>query len=213
MPSRPYGRRNSAKTSPPFATLCLQPEDWQVGYYPCQRRCGCRHRVILRHDNSGAIAACCCAPPNCADFDLSIADITPLIVNRQKLGRALCLALGLTSKFSDLPPPNTHQLGSWSTDAVPVILTFQNDYDELRSVISELGMRLRQKPFILLAPSSQFFTATCQELLAGTHAGFFGLDSIVTLSESGLLLPKRSPHELFAAFSPVAERLTRPSAQ
>jgi hypothetical protein len=189
---------------PAFNTLCLQPEDWQVISYPCPAECGCWHRVVRRHDRSGAIGVCRCNPPNCPDLDLSITDITPLKVNRPKLARAICQALSLTSKFSEQAPSNTHQIGSWSADAVPVILTIQNEYDELRSVIAELGMRLHQKPFILLAPTTNLLTATSQELLADAHAGFFGLDSILTLSENGTLLPKRAPGEIFAAFSPAS---------
>src|SRR3974377_1072211 len=87
---------------PAFNTLCLQPEDWQVMSHPCPRQCGCWHRVIMRHDHSGAIGVCRCSPPKCPDLQLSIADITPLKVNRTKLARAICQALGLASKFNDL---------------------------------------------------------------------------------------------------------------
>jgi hypothetical protein len=152
-------------------------------------------------DSAAAVAVCRCDPPKCPDLSLTLAEITPLKLSWTRLGRELCRALTLTSKFTELAPSNTVQIGSWSSDAVPVILTIQNEHDELRDAICELGMRLYQKPFILLAPTSNLLTAPCHEYLATAHAAFFALENIVTLTDHGTLHPTRPPGELFAPFN------------
>ena len=170
-------------------------------YISCPLGCGCEHFVIRRHDGSGAIAACCCEPDTCPDIPLTLADITALEVSWTKLGRALCQALGLDSKTAKLPLPGTRQIGCWSADAVPVILTIQWESQAFRSVIAELFARLG-RPFILLGPTNAYMDANCDELLAHAKASFFALENIVILTPQGTLLPRSPPGDLFAKFTP-----------
>src|SRR5438046_2476761 len=44
-------------------------------------------------------------------------------LNYPKFSRALCHAFGLIPKAAVFPLPATRQIGAWSADAVPVILT------------------------------------------------------------------------------------------
>jgi len=186
---------------PAFKILCLQPNADQPQSYPCPRECGCWHRIIRRHDATGAVAACRCTPPNCPDLALTNDDITPLEVNRPKLGRALCRALLLNSKPADLALPFTAQIGSWSADPVPAILTIQTDPELFRRVVADLVATLNQ-PFILLAPTATHLDAHCQQLLARVRAAFFALESHLILTPSGTLQPRAPPGELFARFTP-----------
>jgi hypothetical protein len=184
-----------------FKTLCLQASSFQPEYYPCQRNCGCWHRILRRFDGTGAVGACHCDPPNCPDFDLTPEDITPLEANPAKLGRAICRALTLDSKPADLGLLFTSQIGAWSANAVPAILTIQTHHTDYELVVANLVAQLK-KPFILFAPTAKHFNARCQSLLSGVRADFFPLETTVTLKPGGTLVAARPPELLFAQFSP-----------
>jgi hypothetical protein len=184
-----------------FNTLCLQRATWQVLSIPCARGCGCNHSVIRRHDGAGAVGICRCQPSACPDIALSQIDITPLEVSRPRLGYALCKAFGLASRQADLPTPGTFQFGSWSTAAVPAILTIQVQNSVFRRAVAEVAAQLRQ-PFMLFAPTSDFLDAPAKSILENYGAAFFGLDTHVILTANGTLQPTRPPGELFARFTP-----------
>jgi hypothetical protein len=201
-----------------FKAAFLQKEPKLAKGYPCGI-CACTHEVIdqtpeayaelgipdyygRNPNHSDYIALCRCDPPTCHHdhVPLTRADVELWSLNWTKLARALCHAFGLNYQFADLKPYNTHQIGSWSADAVPVILTLQSQRGFFYSVITELIARLRQK-FILLAPTAKHFDANCQELLANANAAFFPLDSNVILTEDGVLESLKEPFNLFSAFS------------
>jgi hypothetical protein len=185
---------------PAFKSLCLQPSSYIPRHYPCPAYCGCWHRIIRRHDNTAAIAACECDPPACPDFNLSIEDITPLELNRSKLARAVCSALGLAHKSAEIGLPMTSQIGSWSAAAIPAFLTIQNEPEVFRRVVCHLATHLNQ-PFILLAPTAVHLDAQSIPILTRVRAAFFPLDTTVTLNADGTLSPTRPPADLFAQFS------------
>jgi len=187
-----------------FGAAFLQPETTTVLSVPCPRECGCWHYVIPQ--NGSFIGRCQCEPPNCADLQLTHTDVTALQLNRPKLARAIARAIGCETKTSTIPLPNTQQIGSWSAEAIPVILTIQANEYELRHVIAELGQRF-QRPFILFSPTSDNIDAAGQELLAHTRAAFFGLDSTVRIMQNGDLQPIKPPTELLARFLPESKRL------
>src|SRR5436190_13432232 len=184
-----------------FARLCLDPAQWSATSLPCPNDCGCSHHIIPRRDGGGAVAVCRCNPPVCPDIPLTRAEITPLELNWAKLARGLCKAFGLANKFVRLPSDNTFQVGAWSADAVPAILTIQVFPNIFRGAVAELTSILR-KPFILFAPTSAHLDATCQAMLANYGAGFFGLDTHLIITEQGTLHPCQVPGELFARFNP-----------
>ena len=97
--------------------------------------------------------------------------------------------------------PNTCQIGSWSADAVPVVLTLQTNRHVFRNVLAELALRLKTR-FILFAPTADHLDATGHELLAHAHAAFFARTSHTRLDSQGALRSIRSPGELFARFTP-----------
>jgi hypothetical protein len=180
--------------------LILQDNPNPAELLPCPRGCGLAHDIVCRPD--GSLAATCDDDPHQPqDIPLTPADITPLEVSWSKLGRALCLVLGLDSRFRKLPPPNTIQFGAWSVEAAPALLTIQVCSAAFRRVVPELAAGLR-RPFMLFAPTSNHLDAPCLELLSGIGAAFFPLDSTVGLGNDGRLRPTRPPGELFAQFTP-----------
>jgi hypothetical protein len=180
---------------------------------PCPRGCGCTHEIVTRVEGRGLSeegetssirAICRCDPATCPDILLTPEDVVLLELSWNKLARAVCRVFEFNYKATDLGLLNTRQIGSWSIDAVPVILTIQHERGWFRSVLLELLARLRQR-FILLAPTAKNMDAVSQELLGSSGAGFFSLDGTVTLdAEGGLRLTRASAGELFAKFSPKA---------
>jgi hypothetical protein len=148
----------------PVQALILQANATPAQLLPCPRGCGLAHDIVCRPD--GSLAATCCGDPERpVEIPLTPGDITPLEVSWSKLGRALCQALGLDSRFRTLQPPNTIQFGAWSADAVPAILTIQASPSAFFRVVPELVARL-QKPFLLFAPTSNHFDAHRLDLLS-----------------------------------------------
>ena len=167
---------------------------------PCLRECGCWHEVV-RHADGELVGVCQCESWNCEDLQLTPEDLVLWTLSWPRLGRALCRALGLQAKTADLNLAATRQIGAWSTDAVPVLLTLQSERERFLFVLGQLVARLRQ-PFILLAPTSHHLDAAGKELLANVGAGFFDLASQVEFTTAGLLRPRVVPGEVFSRFNP-----------
>jgi hypothetical protein len=192
----------------PFAAAFLQRAAKPAGAVPCPRHCGCAHEVVQVRPGE-LVGVCRCDSWACEDVVLGPEDIAVWELSWSRLGRALCRALGLQVKAADLNLRHTRQIGSWSAEAVPVVLTVQMTRRDLGVVIGTLAARLRQ-PFILLSPTAGNLDALGKELLANVGAGFFDLDSIVALTPEGTLRCLRPPGELFVRFNPQA---TEPLAE
>jgi hypothetical protein len=198
---------------PAFRALCLQVSPRTAHLFPCPLSWECVHRIIPLPEalnqlpstlslkpSTIAIGFCQREPSHCDHLEFSAEDITPLELNWQKLGRELGKALGLETKFANIHVPNTFQIGSWSADSAPVILTIQWQRRAFRHAIAEIGIRLH-RPYILLAPTNLHLDATCQELLGHAGAEFFALATTVRLTDHGTLHSIRTPGELFAKFT------------
>ena len=168
-------------------------------YFHC-RKCGCSHEAIA-HVPGDTVAICTCDPYNCDEPMVSAADTEILELHWDKFARALCKAFGLNAKSTEFGLPNTRQIGSWSVDAVPVILTIQRERHTFQHVVAVLAARLRKK-FILLAPTNDHLDATSQELLTNVDAECFALDTNLLLTPNGTFQPRRLPGELFGKFRP-----------
>jgi len=184
----------------PFKTCFLHSLAERALSVPCPHECGCRHEVVC-HEDGEFVGICQCESWNCADLQLTVEDLTVWTLSWPRLGRALCQALGLQGKRANLNLPATRQVGAWSADAVPVLLTLQSERDGFLFIVGQLVARLRQ-PFILLAPTSQHLDAEAKELLANVGADVFALASHVEFSNPGVLRPCVSPGELFSRFNP-----------
>jgi hypothetical protein len=186
-----------------FATLrstFLRDTQKRSRFIPCPYGCGCQHEIVERAGGR-LVGICRCEPWNCDDFSVSTTDATLLTFNTTKLGRALCKAFECDAQETKLRPPRTWQIGTKFSNSVPVLLTIQNERSSFRHVVSELSARLRQQ-FILLAPTSRMMDAVSREILEASKAGFFDLESNITISAIGGLSPKLLPGKIFQAFAP-----------
>jgi hypothetical protein len=183
----------------PFKLLCLATDNEPAQIFHCPVGRG-RFHFILPYD-TGFHCFCNGERPLCPDIPLSPDGVILFSLNPAKLGLAIAHALGLNPKWEQLLLPNTYLIGSWSADAVPVILTLPWEPQGLHHAVAELGVRL-QRPFILLAPTSRLLTERCRELLILARAGFFSLESTLVLTSGGTLTPMQPPGILLAAFTP-----------
>jgi hypothetical protein len=191
--------------------LILQENLTLAQLLPCPRGCGLAHDIISRPDGS-LVATCGGDPSRPLEILLTPADITPLEMSWTRLGRALCHALGLDSRFGKLQPPNTIQFGAWSADGVPAVLTIQAYPGAFRGVVAELVAELG-RPFMLFAPTSRHLDVPSLGYLTSARAAFFPLDSTVLLTGDGRLCPAKNPGELFAHFTPQPKEVDQDVAR
>ena len=178
---------------------------------PCRAGCGCEHDVV-EHDDGTLVGVCTCDPWNCENIELKPEDVVVWELDWRKLGRAVARALGCEAKDGELGLPGTAQVAALGT-VLPVVLTIQQDGDDFRGVIGQLIAQLREN-FVVLAPTGRFMDAHCHGLLKSAKAGFFDLESNLTLLPSGLLQARRSGGELFSALLPDApEEITEEAAR
>ena len=153
-------------------------------------------------DSPVITASCRCDDhPGCPDMHLTAADIEVWVFSWTRFARALCGAFGCNSQFADLKIRDAYQIGSWSVEALPIILTIQPDSARLRAAILELIARWRQR-FILLGPTADSLDAPCLELLERNGSAFFALESNLVFADNGMLQPVKTPGQLFAQFTP-----------
>jgi hypothetical protein len=151
--------------------------------------------------NGPITAVCACeAGDGCEDISLTPGDIELWQVNTAALGREIAAAFGCGSRPAELGLPSTWQVGAWSADSVPVILTIQSCRAGLRRVVADLVARLRKR-FILLTPTARLPDVPALERLAGAGAALFDLESRLRITASGALEAVSPPGETFAAFT------------
>jgi hypothetical protein len=197
-----------------FSNAFLLTKDYPAELYPCPspRRCSCAHRVVRQPDGS-FIAFCDCDPPECENFPLTLADVTPMYLDPPILGNALCATFHLDPRPADFPIPATWQIGSWSPNLIPAILTIQYEAAAFHRAVGEL-LAIIHKPIILFAPTAGLFGGTCSPMLDNFGAAFFALESHTILDPDGTLRPRTDPATMFARFSAAvpAAPAFRPSA-
>ena len=186
----------------PLRSAFLRDTQKRARFIPCPHGCGCEHEICERK-NGSLVALCRCEPCSCDDFTVTAEQATLLELNTAKLGRAIAKAFDCDARTATLPLPLTWQIGAKFSNAVPVLLTIQNERDSFRRVVAELSARQRQR-FILFAPTSRLMDAASRELLESAKAGFFDLESNLNISANGSLSAKSSPGKLFQAFAPDA---------
>lgn len=186
-----------------FQAAFLQPAAEPARSYPCPRGCGCRHEIV-RHPEGDLVAVCRCEPRQCDALLLAPEAVVLWKLSWPRLSRALVAALELDAKPAELHVDHTRQIGSWSSDCVPVLLSVQHAPEGFRLVVTELAGRLRQ-PFILLGPTARFLDAPAQEVLRGVGAAFFSLETTVRCAAHGALQPVCRPGELFSRFAPAPQ--------
>jgi hypothetical protein len=108
------------------------------------------------------------------------------------LGNALCATFHLDPRPADFPIPATWQIGSWSTNLIPAILTIQYEAAAFHRAVAEL-LAIIHKPIILLAPTAGLFGGTCSPMLDNFGAAFFALESHTILDPDGHPPPPHRP--------------------
>ncbi len=207
----PVWRFRTGDDFPALRALCLDPSDRVAAIYPCRKYGVCGFRIV--HQPDGSITGYCeSRPPKCPDAQFSKNDVAVLELNWQKLGRAICKAFGLDYKFADLGLWKTYQIGTWSADAVPAILSIKHEIKYQHSAVAHLVSTLNQK-FILFAPTNRTMDVPCLQILNRVHAEFFPLDKTTTLTQNGTLHSVKTPGELFANFTPQPKETDKSVAE
>ncbi len=190
-----------------FSSLFLRTRpDETAQSVPCPWNCGCSHKVVLQ-GNGTLHGMCQCESQACGTYTVMPDEMVPLELDWSKLAHVLCQAFGVQEKVVKLGLYNTLQLGAWSADAVPVILTLASSRPEFLNTIAVLVARLGQ-PFIVFAPTNRHLGLAAKELLANTGAAFFALEDHLLLQSSSSteleLTCTVPPEKLFAQVAPLA---------
>jgi hypothetical protein len=186
---------STANSNSPFSVLeiipglCAMPVAWRDHLGPYYE--GFRSRFLRPNPGLCPTVTAISALPDTVPLHLSWADFGPAIAS----------SLGCTPKIYETGLPNTWQVGSWSTDSVPLLLSVNTDPLPFRLAVAGLVARLRQ-PFILFAPTTAHLDAFSQEMLNRDGAAFFALETHLRLNERGSLLAAQPPGELFQRFNP-----------
>lgn len=177
--------------------------------FPCPHKSGCWHEVRPR--GRGFVGVCKEDDgTGCDDLLLTAEDVEVWELNLVRLGRAIAQALQCDAKDAKLGLDRTRQIASLGDAPLPVVLTVQHDETGFGGVVAQLVARW-PKGFILLAPTSRFCTATATELLGRVNAGFFSVESHVTVLAGGKLHAATSGGELFAAHLPAKREAVKES--
>lgn len=164
--------------------------------YPCPHECGCYHKAV-RHAGGRIVAVCQCDPWNCDDIALSEADLEVYELNWLRLGRAIAAAFDCDFKLVEMGIPGAFQTATFSGTAMPIILMIRTEASDFRNALAVLVAKLH-RPFALLSPTGRWMDAEGHTLLATCKAGFFDLESHLTVSANGALKAVKSGGELFS---------------
>ena len=122
------------------------------------------------------------------------------------LSDAVARAFGLANKHLALDLERTWQIGDFSGGALPVFLTVQSTGRDFRGVVAELAARFGSanpkvsKPFVVMAPTRDFFDTSIASLLDCRGAAFFDLESYLTISPAGQLVTRESGGNCFPVY-------------
>jgi hypothetical protein len=125
--------------------------------------------------------------------------LVKLEINWKPLSSAIAKAFGLQSKFTEVGIPSTRQIAELGD--MPILLTIQSDDELFQSAVSQL-VAMCEQPFVLLAPTRGHFNVKITSLLSRKNAGFFDLESHLTLSADGSLRASKTGGELFSKYLP-----------
>jgi len=171
----------------------LRPNGRLAASHPCvvPRGCGCNHDVIVHSDEN--IEAVCHCESGCDTFALKRTDIVVYELDRTRLDSALAEVFGLIrASHSSTDLQETHLVGVYSPFAgyrFNVYLMIQLERGEFNAVVDGLTSRA-DRPFILLAPTRDFYTAMTEARLAQRKSAF------VPLSENAAVTANRNLHLL-----------------
>ena len=185
----------------PFRQAALRRLPNPATQYPCPRGCGCAHRVVRYPDNAGVVAVCHCDPCRCDNIPITEKDLVLYAPDLATIGRSVVRAFGFHAREKEVGIFGMLQIGAFTDQAIPVILSVQSDRRSFAARVCEVVARLRQK-FILVAPTATFMDSTTQSILAGVGALFIPLDASVRLTAAGALQTVKPPLEILEPIVP-----------
>ncbi|PWU18784.1 MAG: hypothetical protein C5B50_08275 [Verrucomicrobia bacterium] len=141
----------------------LQPTAERAPLLPCSRTppCDCDHE--LREDiEGGFVAVCTCGDGDCPPIQVPPEQTLVYELNRQKLGHAICGALGLNiTPGTASTSKGAMELGLYAPLHAPVFLYFpESEADLLRELEGLLSQR--PGPILVLIPTRIHFTSAVE---------------------------------------------------
>lgn len=183
----------------------LRPSQDPATTYPCPEPGddGCPRGIVI-HAPGDIVAVCRRSPRSCESLTLTKDDIVIYTLDLPKLAAHMCALFGLKG---DEPTPvdqlsRTLYLGAFRPVAgltLPAYLTFQHDRDDFAQVVERLVARDR-RPFILVAPTTDFLAPASAELMQTRGSIAFGMADFTAADESGAIVSEKRVNEILKEF-------------
>lgn len=169
-----------------FRDQFLRRQPTQASRYPCPRKCGCTHRVVV-HDDGHIVAVCDCEGSwECDSIGLTSEDVVVLEPDTRKLCEAMRSALGLdaVSRGPVNGAPHTYRVGSWGPAQTPVFFMVPyNDSGFLRE--SEVLFSAFPDPFIVLTATGLHYSQLVETVFRRHLCVHVPLSRILALETAG----------------------------
>jgi hypothetical protein len=167
----------------------------------CPLGCGCAHEVA---SNGDAVAVCVCeGGGGCPDIPLTRGELEIFALRVETLGREAARALNCRPLGTVIERNHLWQIGAWSTEGVPVLMTLDSGAQALTRVVQLCAARFRSR-IILLAADPSLVNAHARAMLDAAGSGLFGLPALLRQSAPGRFAPRKPPEEVFCAFTTAA---------
>jgi hypothetical protein len=167
---------------------------------PTNPPCDCAHEIVI-HRPEDIVGVCRCKPKRCATTKVTKTDTALYKVNRSLLGASIANALGAKPEEKVVDRYHmTWQIGTYEARIgypIPLILTIQIECDELCRVTAQVAAEA-EGPFVLLAPTDDFWNPKLAGLLQKRQGMFIPLSAI--LSTNGGLSASHPLKEVLAGF-------------
>jgi hypothetical protein len=162
---------------------------------PCEKGCGCDHRVVPCL--GGFLGVCDCGR-GCEEMRLPPVDVKVWKLSLDSLGHQIAKAMGCRPNLVELGLPRTKQVASFGDKSLPLILTIQSSQRDFVSIVEQLITQVPGR-FILLAPTNRFAGDDSRTLLRQVKAGFLDFESILRLWPNGTIAANKSAEKLLSS--------------
>ncbi|MFN7137735.1 MAG: hypothetical protein ACK4UN_00170 [Limisphaerales bacterium] len=179
-----------------FLTRTGEESSW----VPSKAVCRCSLEVV-RHDDGEIVGISDCGTSGCNDVKLSASDIEFLEVKPSKVARELARAFGWDHHEAEMGIKNVRQIGTYGPGCLPIILAIPQLREEFSNIVWQLVGRF-SGGFVLLTPSKRCVDGNALGELRRANAGYFALETLVTLEPEGGFQATQSAAELFGQFLP-----------
>lgn len=190
-----------------FAAIApfLRPSSELATTYPCPEPGddGCPRGIVI-HASDDIVAVCRRSPRTCESLALKKDDIVVYTLNLPRIAAHVSALLGIKGGG---PAPadglaRTLYLGAYRPLAglsFPAFLTLQHDREDLAQIVERLAAR-DQRPFVLVAPTTDLVAPAVAELLRTRGAVALGLADFTAIDKTGSFVAERSAEDLLKPF-------------